>query len=294
MKLIALILGLGLERVATELLKLRELRFFDGYFDLGVRLSASARPALRYVWLLAFLLLPLLPVLVASRVLVGDDTWDLDYLLFAVLVVFFCLGPRDLGSEVDEYCEALGRGDEQVARRVRTEIAESEHPHGREVEIIEEAIFVQATNRLFAVVLWFVLLGPAGAWLFRVNDLFRRRVAFEAVRDPGALRAAVAIDAIHGVLVWVPARLAALGYALGGSFDEAFSAWRSLRHVSAEPFHRTSERLVAAVGRAAMAGALAEPSNSSAAARNALRLVMRTLFIWLIAVAALTIVGWSV
>lgn len=294
MKLIALIIGLGLERVATDLLKLRELRFFDTYFDLGVRQAARAKGALRYLWLLVFLALPLVPVWLVSRALLGGDTWNLSFLVFAVLVVFFCLGPRDLASEVDEYCEALAQGDEARARRVRTELAESEDPDGSEMQIVEEAIFEQATNRLFAVVLLFVLLGPVGAWLFRVNDLFRRRVAFEAARDPRAEQCAVAIDTIHGVLVWVPARLAALGYALGGSFDEAIAAWRGLPRVPDEPFHRESGRLVATVGRAAMAGMLAQPSNSSAAARNALRLVKRTLFIWLIAVAAVTIFGWAV
>src|SRR5690606_10765555 len=217
--------------------------FFDRYFDLGVRRAAAAAGVLRYVWLVLFLLLPLLPVWAVSRMLLDGEGWDLDYLLFAVLVVFFCLGPRDLASEVDEYCDALAQGDEVGARRVRTELAEAEHPHGREIDIVEEAIFVQATNRLFAVVLWFVLLGPVGAWLFRVNDLFRRRVAFEAARDPRALACAVAIDSIHGVLVWIPARLAALGYALGGSFDEALAAWRALERPPGERFHRASERL---------------------------------------------------
>ena len=33
MKLIALILGLGLEHLATHLLHLRELHWFDAYFD---------------------------------------------------------------------------------------------------------------------------------------------------------------------------------------------------------------------------------------------------------------------
>ena len=35
MKLIALILGLIIERAATHLLHLRELRWFDAYFDYG-------------------------------------------------------------------------------------------------------------------------------------------------------------------------------------------------------------------------------------------------------------------
>ncbi|HEY8520514.1 MAG TPA: regulatory signaling modulator protein AmpE [Gammaproteobacteria bacterium] len=301
MKLIALIVALGIERLATRLLQLRELRWFDPYFDLAVRVASRASGVLRWLVVAAFVALLLLPVWLVSRALLGDDAgWDLDYLLFAVLVLFFCLGPRDLGSEVERYRAALDRGDEEEARRVLTAMAESEQPHGRGIDVVEEAVFVQATNRIFAVVLWFVVLGPVGAWLFRVNDLFRRRLAFEVSRGVEGVEPVVAaVDALHGVLVWVPARLAALGYALGGGFDEAMQAWRNLRRPDEErsdrePFWRTSERLVASVGKAAMAGVLAQPSNSSAAAKNALTLVRRTLFIWITVVAALTVTGWAV
>src|SRR5690606_15506845 len=190
MKLIALILGLGLERIATALLELRELRWFDRYFDAAVRRASRAEGALRYGFLRGALLLLLLPVWGVSHVLYDGGAWDLVYLLFAVLVVFFCLGPRDLATEVADYRAALDRGDEERARQVLTELAESAQPHAVAVEVVEEAVFVQATNRIFAVVLWFVVLGPVGAWLFRVNDLFRRRVAFEAARDPAARPAA--------------------------------------------------------------------------------------------------------
>lgn len=296
MKLIALLFGLALEHVATRRFRLRELRFFDPYFDFALararRLSTGAAAAV----LAVFLLLATAPVLWIDRVL--DETfvrWDLPYLLFAVLVVFLCLGPRDLGSEVDDYCAALDRGDHDEARRVMTELAESQHASPRDVDAVEEAIFVQATNRIFGVAFWFVVLGPVGAWLFRVSDLLRRRAAFESSRDYGVARAGLpAAEMLHGILAWVPARLAALGYALAGSFDDAWNRWRSVTPTPGKPFHAHTERLSALVGKAAMTGFLEQPANSSAAARNALKLVMRTLFIWVTVIALMTIFGWAV
>jgi len=158
-----------------------------------------------------------------------------------------------------------------------------------------EAIFVQATNRIFGVVFWFIILGPVGAWLFRLSDLLRQRLAFETARglqDMGGALAAV--ETAHGVLVWVPARLSAIGYAFGGSFDDALNGWRSYELRENLPFHRSNDEIVARVGKAAMTGVLAEPSNSSAAARNAMRLVTRTLFIWVTVIAAMTLFGWAV
>lgn len=296
MKLIALMLGLGLEHVATQVLHLRELRWFDAYFDLGLKRLKALNVWLIYLAIILVLVIPLLPVLWASVVLRGTAIpWDLPYLLFAVLVVFFCLGPRDLGTEVDEYCSALSRGDTERSGAVLTELCEGDHSGADDIDVVEEAIFIQATNRIFGVVFWFIVFGPVGAWLFRVSDLLRRRVAYEASRKPGSVGGALpAVEMVHGVLVWIPARLAAIGYALSGSFDDALNCWRSYELRADLPFHRSNDEVVACVGRAAMTGFLEEEPNSSGAARNAMRLVTRTLFIWITVIAVMTLFGWAV
>lgn len=295
MKLLALLLGLLLERAATELLHLRELRWFDAYFDFGIAMTKRCRGSGAYALVAGLLLLAAVPVLLLSVWLLSTGVrWDLPYLTFAVLVVFLCLGPRDLGNEVHEYCNALDGGDSVTAERVLTELSEAQQPGG-EGGIVENAIFVQATNRIFGVVFWFVVLGPVGAWLFRVTDLLRRRAAFEALRDSDSgERVLPAIETTYGFLKWLPARLAALGYALSGSFDEAANAWRNFRLADGLPFHCGNDRLSAAVGKAAMAGMSDHPSNTSAAARSAMRLVTRTLFLWMTLIALMTIFGWAV
>jgi len=296
MMLIALILGLTFEHVATQLLHLRELRWFDSYYDFGLSRAKKLDDWMVYFVIVLMLLVLAVPVLYISYRLQGTSiVWDLPYLVFAVFVIFLCLGPRDLGAEVDEYCTALDTGDEEAARRVLVELSESDRPWVSDIEVVEEAILVQAPHRLFGVVFWFILLGPAGAWLFRVSDLLRRRAAFESERDSALSNSVLpAVERIYGVLNWVPARLAALGYALSGSFDDALNAWRNYHRAAGVPFQRSNDQVVARVGRAAMTGFLDQPSNSSAAARNAMRLVTRTLFIWVTVIALMTIFGWAV
>lgn len=296
MKLIALILGLGLERLATRVLHLRELRWFDPYFDLGLVRLRGLSVWFVYAGSIVLLLIPLIPVAWASFALTGTGIpWDLPYLLFAVLILFFCLGPRDLASEVEEYCDALAASDDAWAQRVLTELCEVEHSGTDEVVAVEEAIFVQATNRFFGVLFWFIALGPVGAWLFRISDLLRRRVSFVANRDPDGVKLTLpAVDTIHGALVWIPARLAAIGYALSGNFDDAFNRWRSYELKSDLPFHRSNDEVVACVGKAAMMGAMEDPSDPSVAARRAMQLVNRTLFIWVTVIAVMTLFGWAV
>jgi membrane protein required for beta-lactamase induction len=307
MKLIALILGLILERLVTELLHLRQLHWFDHYFDFAIEQLQRVPRSLLYPGVLVALLLPVVPVYWASVVLASASTqqqfpqlmttvlWTLPYVLFAVVILFFSLGPRDLGSEVDEYCEAVEADDAEASERVLTELCEVEHTGTSEIDAVEEAIFVQATNRIFGVVFWFIALGPVGAWLFRASDLFRRRLAYRVGQQTAVFeRCLAAVDNVHGVLVWLPARLAILGYALSGSFDDALNCWRSYELKSDLPFHRSNDEVVACVGKAAMTGFLEQTPNSSAAARNAMRLVHRTLFIWITVIGLMTIFGWAV
>lgn len=296
MKLIALICGLGLERLATRLLHLRELRWFDRYFDFGLDRLRGANRLLVHAGCVLLILAPMAPVLWASRALLQTGIpWDLPYLLFAVLVLFFCLGPRDLASEVDEYCRALAESDTAKAERVLTELCEVEHAGAKDVVAVEEAIFVQATNRFFGVVFWFVALGPVGAWLFRVSDLLRHRAMTIGADDTQRVaRSLPAIEALHGVLVWLPARLAAIGYALSGNFDEAYNCWRRYELKSDLPFHHGNDQVVACVGKAAMGGTEADISDPGVAARRAMQLVFRTLFIAVTAIAVMTLFGWAV
>lgn len=293
MTLIALAIGLVLEHVATAVLHLRELRWFDRYYDAGMRFIADWPGWGVYLGLILILALPALPVFLISEALEAPEIiWDLAYLSFAVLIVFFCLGPRDLGSEVDEYCEARDNGDDEAAERVLLEMSEAERPRASDIEVVEDAIFVQSNNRIFGVIFWFVVLGPVGAWIFRVSDLMRRRAVFQHLRNEGDNETVlVAIEAIYGVLKWIPARLAMLGYALAGSFDDAVNAWRGELVTEGVPIDVRNDMLVARVGKAAMTGYLDEPANSSAAARNAMRVVHRTVFIWVIVIALLTIFG---
>jgi membrane protein required for beta-lactamase induction len=301
MKLIALALALLLERAVTNLLHLREPHWFDTWFEWGLRKIGGAVPAIFAVLLL--IALPVLPVLLV--VLAFEDVLlGLPYLVFAVLVLFFSLGPRDLEDEVDEYCLMLERGELDKAERVLGELLEGPPPAGRieRMRAIEDAVFVQANNRLFGVILWFMLLGPAGAWAWRIIDLLRRRVLREA-NGVGALAAVAArlvhtVRSVHGAAAWLPARLLATGYALAGSFEEATADWRGYYEDCADRFFDVNNEVLACVGRGALGRAgttvATEAGLEIDSARAAVALVQRTLWLWLTAIAALTLVGWVV
>jgi AmpE protein len=310
MKLLALLIGLAVERLATRFFHLRELRWFDRLIDYGFRQAARLHrwPALIPIFFLAILLV--LPVLLI-RLSLGDSLFGFPYLFLAVFVLFFSLGPKDIGEDIDEYCGALEAQDDERINASAKAMTEADLPSAvaERTQCFEEAVCIQANNRLFGVIFWFVVLGPVAAWTYRVTDLMRRRAVFNASRDEmpkdGEIaeadtgdRLLEAAGQLHGWLAWIPARLTAIGFGLAGSFDNAKSAWRSDSEAQDLTLREQSEKLLARVGTAALdlhkleGESDAERAMRGAAAANGM--VFRLLFIWAAVIAAMTLYGWSV
>lgn len=305
MTLIALLIGLIIERAATQIFHWRRMRWLERTIDRGFAVSAKmgAWPALIPVVVLTVVLV--LPV-AAVTVLLRDTLFGFPHLVLAVVVLFFSLGPNDIGEDVNDYCSALEDGDEERIEQTAKALIEDKVPAEplERAHCVEEAVCIQANNRLFAVIFWFVLLGPLGplgAWAYRVTDLVRRRAVFQAGREDsdaatiGSLRDAAV--ALHGWLAWIPARLTAIGYAVAGHFDDALAAWRG-GVTPAGTTSENSERLLARVGVAALA--LHDDADEDVTARGvrgataAKRLVFRLLLIWAVIISAMTLYGWTV
>ncbi|HSG58079.1 MAG TPA: regulatory signaling modulator protein AmpE [Woeseiaceae bacterium] len=310
MNLIALLIGLVVERLATQLFHLRRLRWLEKVIDAGFRLAERVPnwPSLVPIVLLVIVLV--LPV-AAVILWLGDAFFEFPYLVVAVVVLFFSIGPQDIGEDVNEYCKAVEDGDAERIRQTAKAIIESEVPADEleRIHRVEEAVCVQANNRLFAVVFWFVLfdvlwfamLGPLGAWTYRMTDLIRRRAVFCADREetcrattPRLRDAAVTL---HGWLAWIPARLTAIGYAAAGHFDAALAAWRAPGEQREDSTSEYNEHLLARVGVAALALRDDEDEDLTQravrGATAAIGLVFRLLLIWAVVIAAMTLYGWT-
>jgi len=302
MNLIALLIGLVVERLASQLFHWRRMRWLDRIIDLGFRQAQriATWPAMIPVVLLAALLV--LPVYLVIFGL-GGTLAGFTYLILAIVVLFFSLGPRDIGEEVGEYCKALESEDEEAIQIAAKAIVEGDVPtDARErIQRVEESVCVQANNRLFAVVFWFVLLGPLAAWTYRVTDLIRRRSVFSVARQSetdGVDNMAAVRDAavmLHGWLAWIPARLTSVGYAAAGHFDEAIAAMRAPTEERDATTSEHSEHLLARVGTAALAlGDKPDESITERGVRGAIsanQLVFRQLIIWAVIISAMTLYG---
>ena len=306
MTLIALLIGLIIERLATQIFHWRRMRWLDRIIDKGFALFARFAnwpPVIPVIVLTVALVLPV----AAVTVVLVDRLFGFPHLILAVVVLFFSLGPNDIGEDVNEYCSALEDGDDARIDQTSKALVEDAVPDDplERIRCVEEAVCIQANNRLFAVIFWFVLLGPLGplgAWSYRVTDLVRRRAVFQAGRDDHdsntiePLRHAA--ETLHGWLAWIPARLTAVGYAIAGHFDAALAAWRVGEEEPAGTTSENSERLLARVGVAALALEAGDDEDLTArgvrGATAAKRLVFRLLLIWAVIISAMTLYGWTV
>jgi membrane protein required for beta-lactamase induction len=285
MNFLALLLGLTVERMLAHLLHLRS----HGLLAAIISAILSPLSALRlgpWVNIITMLLVMIAPV-AALQWWLGGALHGLPGMVFAVVVLVYVLGPDDLESQVDDYLAALEVDDRAEADRIGAELLESALPEEAEARTIAliEAILIQANNRLFSIIFWFALLGPAGAWAMRVTDIARLRLLEEAPDGTAARVAAL----IHGFATWLPSRLLAIGYALAGSFQDAVAAWRAFYEVARGHFLEVNNALIACAGCGALK--LGAGSDEPRALREALGLVSRTLVIWLVVIALMTLTG---
>ena len=302
MNLIALLIGLAIERLATQIFHWRRMRWMDRIIDLGFRQADKMAnwPAVIPVILLGFVLV--LPVAAVIWFL-GDALAGFAYLLLAIVVLFFSLGPHDIGEDVAAYCRALEADDEEQIHNAAKAIVEDDVPDdpAARTSLVEAAVCVQANNRLFAIVFWFMLLGPLAAWAYRVTDLIRRRAVFTAAREEGEdgqiARIRDAAEMLHGWLAWIPARLTALGYAAAGHMDEAIAALRAPTEDHDLTTSKRNEALLARVGIAALAlqdrpdETPSERAIRGAQAAN--HLVFKLFLIWAVVIAIMTLTAFA-
>ena len=239
---------------------------------------------------------PLGVILVVGSVVFG--VWLVDAMLdgvaaffsflFGIAVLIYTLGPRDLEQEVEEFNTAIERGDYEAGEIYATRILGYEIS-GSPTEAtrrVKEGVLVEANARLFGILLWFMLLGPVGAALFRLScELKNHTTPMESGY------ATVARD-LYRIMIWLPARFVVFGFALAGSFVDTVSMWKSF----ADLWRVDSEALLIESGLGAISH---EPHSEEEEGTpdvegvvQIMALIKRTLLVWLAALALLTLTGW--
>ncbi|HEX7326648.1 MAG TPA: beta-lactamase induction protein [Rhodanobacteraceae bacterium] len=211
---------------------------------------------------------------------------------FALLILFYCFGPRELETDLDAV-SADGDVVAHTAAAAHLRSVPDGAPRAFTAPELVEAVVTAALRRRFGVLFWFFLLGPAGALGYRL--------AWVTADDDGTLdpRTRHAARRFALALDWIPAHLMVLAMALVSNFDAVIRAWRAWH---AEPGHSAADLdpgFLAAVARSGVDADVAAGDEASTDARDPLiefadarRLMLRVLIVWLAVVALIVLAGW--
>jgi len=286
MTLIILLCGLALEYFLGVLDNIRQLTWFGRYSDWLENKLVQSRYWNTAAGVIMTLAGPLVLIILIDYGL-SEIFFPLSY-LFALVVLLNSFGPIFLDQSLDEYIKALDAEDDVQARHYAGELCHAvaaPDPDKDEQEIIG-SIFIEANERLYAVIFWFIVLGPFGAMLYRlVNSLkFKYQDVHGAYAD--------SVRHLNHILNWPSSRLLVLGNALAGNMIEAMEAWR----VNEDNSFTVNESVLIASGFGALhyrpgTDRQEDDLDRSYWIRATQGLINRTLIVWLTVLGIMTIAG---
>jgi AmpE protein len=260
----------------------RRLRWWGWFVDyqrwLEVRMAALP-PWL--VWA-AVIVLPVLLVSVLQY-FVSSHNWRVVQLVVDTGLLFYCMGPDNLWAQSYRILSDLNKQNSSAVNEAQAVFNFKSTMDFNTAEGVQafhrtftRAILMAAHQRVFAVVFWFVILGPAGALLYRL-------IAY-VVETSSVPK----VHIIKELMDWLPARLFALLFALAGHFTAVLVEWR--RRALQGP--DGNEKFLADCGILGLdldnsQGYRSETENAE---QQALALIDRTLIIGLIILAMLALV----
>jgi len=145
-----------------------------------------------------------------------------------VVVLYVTMGFRRFSHFFTEILRASGNEDLATARRLLGEWHGESAADFSPTEIARVAIeegLLASHRHVFGGIAWFVVLGPAGAVLYRASEMLARKWT-APVGAEGAEFGSFAARFFFWA-DWLPARATALTFAVVGNFEDAIYCWRS-------------------------------------------------------------------
>jgi AmpE protein len=289
--LIAVVIALVLGHIAPSIVKLRPYGWFVSW--VGV-LNKSLNGESLWQGRAAACISVLLPVSIVAVIqyYLSDIAFGFPGFLFALGVLIYTWGPRDLDLDVDKIIAA---NDVESRRQHASRLFAVNEEPVFEGPALVEAVFKCALWRWFGVLFWFLIFGAAGALLYRLTALSAQGES-EKISTPAQRTAAHLFAAC---LSWPVAHLMTFCMALAANFDAVLTAWRDWW---ASGGLRLDISFLGAAARASVDCELAEedalPADGPAQGpallelRDAMSLVWRILLLWLAVLAIFVVAGF--
>jgi AmpE protein len=217
---------------------------------------------------------------------------ELFRLAFSLLVLLYCFGPHAYEADL----EAIIKAPDQPSREAAAQaLSDDGDPVSWNAIALGEATVYAALRRRFGVLLWFFLLGPAGALLYRLAQTLGRD---QSLHLDGAARQAA--RSFANVADWLPSQLMVFTLALVGHWDAVIGAWKRWHqqqspnswYVEGPGFLGAAARADVQVDIEAGDGYAEERIDTLGELIRLRGTLLRALLAWLSVVALIVLAGW--
>lgn len=223
------------------------------------------------------------------------------FMLFATLVLLYSFGRGEFTRHVSAYIVAMAKQDWMQAQQAANalnchcdDLPDNAWPQLNQ-RFLKQCNYV-GFERFFAVVFWFVLIGPVGAFAYRFTQLWLAHTQYSAdtktnnsdALSPDAPKIQLEKNNhVHHwlwLIEWPAVRLLGLTYAITGNFSGSMQAWKTIALRKKIP----SDEALMQVLLGALAVEEKLPPNQEVSRRELealTQLQARTLWCWLVIIA---------
>jgi AmpE protein len=284
-RLLVILIALGLLHVMPQLARWRG----DGWFRRWVAQLADTSGSGR---VLLALLLPIALCALLWWLLGHLLLGDLLQMLFSLVVLLYCFGPRDFEADLEAILKAPDGASREAAAQALVDDGDTVSWNAAALGV---AITYAALRRRFGALLWFVLLGPVGALLYRLAQMLGRDDTLRL--DPGSRTTA---RYVANALDWPAAQLLTFTLAIVGHWEAVIGAWKRWHsQAAATSWYSVGPGFLGAAAQAdvlidieAGDGYAEEHSDPLVELVRLRSALLRALLAWLSVVALIVLGGW--
>jgi adenosylcobinamide-phosphate synthase len=217
-------------------------------------------------------------------------------LLLNVAVLYITVGIKHFGDTANRIASFLRGGNLDDVQKALSDYGVA--------RLSIERLFSCAHRQLFGVFFWFVVLGPAGAVIYRLAHILYQKWGVLESHEFG--RFGMFSATVFEWLDWIPVRLLGLSFAIVGDFEDAIYCWRE----QAASWTDKVQGIVLAAGAGALGVRLGEPLDFDGKVDirpelglgdeadadhvdSAVSLIWRTIALWLAVLLLMTLAQWA-
>jgi AmpE protein len=272
--------------------ELRRLRRFEWMTSFTQQCNDKLKKLPGWSGPTGFLVILGLPLLAAYLVnnLLFSALGQIGEFLFAIVMLIYTFGPRDLDIDVRKVILAEDETSQQEALKA---LLDGPIPEDRETCQVAaiNSVFSKALKRWFGIIFWFAVLGIYGALLYRLATWLTDGDfgLYDEQKD--------LVTRLGKVMEWPVAQLMTLSLAVATDFDCVYRAWKKYHDKRGHglfegnnDFMLTSARTIVISGHAENDGYADQLQGPMATIKLSMDLVWRSLGVWATILAILLLV----